>query len=1079
MRQIHGGGLALALTLAAAGCSDDPACTGAACGSSSTASTTFESDLLGGSTGTRGALDASAESGGAARSGAPTAAPAAPAVGTKGQVAADSSNSAPGAAERAISEADIIQVHGDKLYALSRISGLAVIDVKDPKVLKLLGRYRELPATPFEMYLKDDVALVMFSGWGQYAPAADGSYQWVTTSKLLALDVADAASIKQLDSFDIPGSISDSRVVGDILYIVGRQDGYCWNCVQNKPLTSIVSLRVADPRNVTKIDELDYEDGNSAWGPRSVSVTQNRMYVAGPEYGSNQPENSTIQVIDISDAAGDLAEGTRVKVAGQVTSRWQMDEYQGVLRVVSQPWQWWGTGNALVMPAVQTFKVESSNKITALGRTDIQLPKRESLRSVRFDGPRGYAITAEQTDPLFTLDLSDPAQPRQMGELELPGFITHMEPRGERLLGLGFDRGNKDGSIAVSLFDVKDLSAPKLLSRANFGGTWGSLPEDQDRLHKVFRVLEDAGLILVPFSGWNYDETAKGSCRGFGSYVGGVQLIDFANDTLKARGATPSSGETRRALLVQDSLLSVGDERVEAFDIANRDKPAPVSQVVLSRNTMRALALDNGIVARFGADYAKGQTTVDFVNKSAADDANQRLSEVNLAELALGANSACASGLEVRESFVRGNRLELLYNTWLTRGDGTGASVQGLLILDVSQPDKPSVLSNTQWAEGQESWYPYSGFYNYGYYGNSSAVVRTASTLSLLESSWTYDGVKETQKVRLRVIDVRNPAQVKSSVIALPVSSTTAYAGLVADGEVVMTSHFEQSSSDAARGRFYIDRFNLADPAAPQRIDSINVPGALMSYDGASGRAITSEQTRVKVADVTYEQCYKRFANASWTDPRWNSGSPTIGIAVPRAASGGATPTDAPVVPVEQPKGECVGYVQRLHLVRLQNGVGTLEDSYMLEESEQVFSSSSGNGVLFASLGRGGYYYPAADIACLGPCGHGGVSQPSKLLVLSGFANGKLTTGHITVDDSDQNDRWWGFWGAPVVYGSGTQALLVGQSDVAIIDASDASQPSIRKRVPLIASAQYVDVHPEEALLSLGQQGLQWIDLKP
>jgi hypothetical protein len=53
-------------------------------------------------------------------------------------------------------------VEADRLYALSQVAGLAVIDVSEPRALQLLGRFRELPATPFEMYLRGGVALVTF-----------------------------------------------------------------------------------------------------------------------------------------------------------------------------------------------------------------------------------------------------------------------------------------------------------------------------------------------------------------------------------------------------------------------------------------------------------------------------------------------------------------------------------------------------------------------------------------------------------------------------------------------------------------------------------------------------------------------------------------------------------------------------------------------------------------------------------------------------------------------------------------------------------------------------------------------------
>jgi hypothetical protein len=59
--------------------------------------------------------------------------------------------SSEGVANRAIAEADIIELDGDKLYTLSASGAVSVVDVATPSHLALLGQTR-LAGEPFEMY---------------------------------------------------------------------------------------------------------------------------------------------------------------------------------------------------------------------------------------------------------------------------------------------------------------------------------------------------------------------------------------------------------------------------------------------------------------------------------------------------------------------------------------------------------------------------------------------------------------------------------------------------------------------------------------------------------------------------------------------------------------------------------------------------------------------------------------------------------------------------------------------------------------------------------------------------------------
>ncbi|RYG80619.1 hypothetical protein EON77_08065, partial [bacterium] len=509
---------------------------------------------------------------------------------------------------------DILKQDGDRLYALSRYGGLAIVDIADPDHMRLLGRKRT-DGIPFEMYVRDGKAYVMLNEFGRYVTDDASPYgRWVSSSEILALDVRDAASISEVAHYDVPGSIADSRAVGDALYLVTYENGYCWQC-SNVPSTTVTSFGIKDGA-IAKVDALVYGSQQGSYSyQRSVSATNERLYIAGPEW-SYQPGaqngSSVIQVVDITDPTGHLKKGADVPVAGQITNRWQMDEHEGVLRVVSQYGNGFWGANGSINPSVQTFKVEDADTITPLGRTELILPEPESLRSVRFDGARGYAITARRTDPLYTIDLSDPAAPKQAGELAMPGWIFHMEPRGDRLVGFGYaDEGSS--TLAVSLFDVADIKKPTMLSRVPFGEGYSSVAEDQDRIHKSVRVLDDEGMILVPFASYG-----RYSPNGCSQPQSGIQMIDYGRDGLALRGVAPQYGMPRRSFVAKGRLLAVSDRNVTSFDITSRDAPVKKSELDLSNPAYRLAELP-GHIASLSNDWWTGEALLSLTPKANAN----------------------------------------------------------------------------------------------------------------------------------------------------------------------------------------------------------------------------------------------------------------------------------------------------------------------------------------------------------------------------------------------------------------------------------------------------------------------------
>ena len=509
---------------------------------------------------------------------------AAGASGANGSVTPNPTSKPTTSAERAIEEADIIQLDDGLLYAMSKSGTVSIVDIATPGRLDLLGQ-TTLRGEPFEMYRRGDFLVTMANG----AVATNGT---MTTAGqpvdsgagalVSVLDVHDPSALVEVATLKVPGEVADSRIVGNVLYLATYENAACYGC-GTTPRTMVTTFDIATPTAIALIEQVSFQsnapDGyNLPWGAnwkRSIFVTDQRLYIGGhadiDPNGYGTAKEGIIDVLDVSDPGGRLAVGARITVAGAILSRWQLEERDGILRVISQ--QGAGrTGNGIGEPEVDTFRVDSAKSFVPLGHTSIRLPRQEGLRTVRFDATRAYAITYNQTDPLFVIDLADPARPIQRGELMMPGFMYHLEPHGDRIIGLGIDRNDPGGSLNVSLFDVADADRPRMLARVPFAVANitedyaildGEIAEDQDRIQKAFRVFSD-GIVVVPFSAPRPYYASGDGCANDG---GGVQVVEWTGDTLTKRALLPLPGNPRRAFEYEQQMITVSDSNVRAFTL--------------------------------------------------------------------------------------------------------------------------------------------------------------------------------------------------------------------------------------------------------------------------------------------------------------------------------------------------------------------------------------------------------------------------------------------------------------------------------------------------------------------------------
>lgn len=143
----------------------------------------------------------------------------------------------------------------------------------------------------------------------------------------------------------------------------------------------------------------------------------------------------------------------------------------------------------------------------------------EDLYAVRYVGNRGYLVTFERIDPLYVLDLSDATAPTILGELEIPGFSSYLQPFDNGLLlGVGQEfsmfRLPENGDLVttdvpvsemkISLFDVRDPQNPLEIATIKKANTYTPVEYD----YRALSVLSADGLtrFAMPTETWSNDD---------------------------------------------------------------------------------------------------------------------------------------------------------------------------------------------------------------------------------------------------------------------------------------------------------------------------------------------------------------------------------------------------------------------------------------------------------------------------------------------------------------------------------------------------------------------------------------------
>ena len=472
----------------------------------------------------------------------------------------DEKSEVDGGGSREVVESDIWSFHKNKLYFFNNLRGLQVIDLTD-KANPVIKGMLPMPASGEQMYMLGDDHVILL--------AQDGCNWWGNSAESQAIIVNvsnDTPTI--VGSVPVKGYIRESRLVGTALYIASQV--YRQTEVVNKNGsismrwehgTLVSSFDVKNPSKPSARDTLFYNGYNN-----DIYATDKFLFVSTAV--PKQYYKTDLRCIDISAPDGSMNEAATIRTAGRVADKFKMRLAKGTLTVISETLNRNGnTNRARWETTLETFSLTNPAKPEALG--ELRLAKGERLFATRFDADRVYIVTYERIDPLWIVDLSDPREPVIKGELEVPGWSTYIQPLGDRLVSIGVDDTDNKRRVAVSLFDVSDVTKPRLFDKVTMGDRWSWSEAQYDE--KAFTVLPHAGLILVPYQGYES-----------GGYAKKVQIIDLNEKTLKKRGVIEHALQPRRATEYQDFIMSISGQELLSVDATNRDKPVVKGKIELA-----------------------------------------------------------------------------------------------------------------------------------------------------------------------------------------------------------------------------------------------------------------------------------------------------------------------------------------------------------------------------------------------------------------------------------------------------------------------------------------------------------------
>jgi uncharacterized secreted protein with C-terminal beta-propeller domain len=539
-----------------------------------------------------------------------------------------------------VDEADIVKTDGYYIYVLKRNCSSSYYDSscysdnnKDSLIIfssypvvntQELSRI-SIDGASHEMFIYNDYAIIFSSISSSELPQEviknNYIYSWL---KITIIDIKDRKNPKILREIINDGSYVTSRLVNDTMHIItkseSRVSSYIYESSSSKLEEKLSKLKInnfvsvsydyvkennkkvfkgeiydcsktyyeeySESGSISSIISLDLKNINGEVNSTSVIAdnvvvyaSKENIYIVSNNQGyfswsnTDDREISPVHKFDIkteSNRALYIASG---EIEGYLLNQFSMDESNGYFRVVTTTGYVGSTGSNAAKNHLFVYD-ENLNLISGI----MELAPNERVYSARFIGDRGFFVTYEKVDPLFTVNLANPYEPTIEGALEISGYSDYIYPLDENhLLTIGKEAEDAGSfswyqGVKLDLYDVTDLANPILLHRVEIGDRYTTSEALYD--HKAFTYFESRKALSIPITIYE-DDCETWSCDNMKTFSGFIVFSIDIEDGINELGRVDHydfdsssnnyyNSNDRRSIFIDDYLFTISNLGLKA-----------------------------------------------------------------------------------------------------------------------------------------------------------------------------------------------------------------------------------------------------------------------------------------------------------------------------------------------------------------------------------------------------------------------------------------------------------------------------------------------------------------------------------